>query len=276
MDTARYGRTVKNRLAKSGLAKNPTVQVAYRKIQERRSPTRPDLIFVLGSQRSGTNVLRQSLSLDPYVQGFNEKKNSELYVGWALRPEPEIRSVLARFDNTVLLKPIQSVIRRPVADFLAEFNDYNLKVAWIYRDPVAVFRSRGERWSYKAQAGPFITEWNRINASVLDANDPRVLVVCYDQLTSDSKVFKALCQNLGIKGENLFHSSRPVEEVESSLSEQDVADIRKATVKTLDRLDAAAARFLAANVLTDPGEDSEDGPDPEKSAEKSGQASTAG
>ncbi len=271
MDTARYGRTVKSRLAK-----NPTVAAAYKKVQQRRGLAKPDLIFVLGSQRSGTNVLRQSLSLDPYVQGFNERKNSEFYVGWALRPEPEIRPVLARFQHTVLLKPIQSVIRRPVGDFLNEFKDYNLKVAWIYRDPVAVFRSRGERWSYKAEAGPFITEWNRINKSVMDANDPRVSVVCYDQLTSDSTVFKALCQHLKIKGENLFHSGRPVEEVESSLSEDDVAEIRKATVETLDRLDAAAAQFLAANKVAEGGEDSEDGPAPEKSAEKSGQPSATG
>lgn len=266
MDTARYGRTVKSRLAK-----NPTVQAAYRKVQERRGGAKPDLIFVLGSQRSGTNVLRQSLSLDPYVQGFNEKKNSELYVGWALRPEPEIRAFLSRCPHTVLLKPIQSVIRRPVADFLAEFNDYNLRVAWIYRDPVAVFRSRGERWSYKAEAGPFITEWNRINKSVMDANDPRVAVVCYDQLTADPRVFKALCQNLGIKGENLFHSGRSVEEVESSLSEDDVADIRKQTHQQLERLDAAAAAFLEANKLLDVGEDADDG-----SAPKAAQTSTTG
>ena len=70
-------------------------------------------------------MLRQSLSLDPYVQGFNERKNSELYIGWSLRPEPEIRPFLSRFRNTVLLKPIQSVIRRPVADFLAEFDEYH-------------------------------------------------------------------------------------------------------------------------------------------------------
>ena len=161
------------------------------------------------------------------------------------------------------------MIRRPVADFLAEFDDYNLRVAWIYRDPVAVFRSRGERWSYKAEAGPFITEWNRINKSVMDANDPRVAVVCYDQLTADPRVFKALCQNLGVKGENLFHSGRSVEEVESSLSEDDVADIRERTHQQLERLDAAAAAFLEANKVLDvAGED--------EAAPKSAQASTTG
>lgn len=259
MDAARYGQTVKGRLAK-----NPTVQAAYLEYKRRRHLVKPPLIFVLGSQRSGTNVLRQSLSLDPYTSGFNERKNNELYVGWALRPEPEIRDFLVRFEKTVLLKPIQSVIRRPVADFLAEFDDYPLKVAWIYRDPVAVFRSRGERWSYKSEAGPFIDEWNRINKSAMDANDPRIGVVCYDQLTTDPTVFHALNTWLGIKGENLFNAGKTVEEVEGSLSAEDVADIRKQTGEQLERLDAAAAKFLAANKSTDDGDDEGDGPSPAK------------
>jgi hypothetical protein len=254
MDSAR-------RSVRARVAKDPTMQAVYQSIQVRRGRLKPNLIFVLGSQRSGTNVLRQSLSLDPYVQGFNERKNSELYIGWSLRPEPEIREFLSRFRHTVLMKPIQSVIRRPVADFLAEFDGYDLKVAWIYRDPVAVFRSRGERWSYKSEAGPFIDEWNRINASVMDANDPRVAVVNYDQLAANPTVFHTLCNFLGIRGENLFHSGRPVAEVESSLSEADVADIRKQTGEQLDRLDAAAVRFLEVNSSANSEEDG-DGPDP--------------
>ena len=130
-----------------------------------------------------------------------------------------------------------------------------------------MFRSRGERWSYKSEAGPFIDEWNRINASVMDANDPRVAVVNYDQLAANPTVFHTLCNFLGIRGENLFHSGRPVEEVESSLSEADVADIRKQTVEQLTRLDAAAAAFLAANSSASTDEEG-DGPDP--SAAKDG------
>src|SRR5690349_8388315 len=94
------------RRVKGMVAKDPTVHAVVQSIKVRRGLLKPNLIFVLGSQRSGTNVLRQSLSLDPYVQGFNERKNSELYVGWALRPEPEFREFLSRFRTTVLLKPI--------------------------------------------------------------------------------------------------------------------------------------------------------------------------
>jgi hypothetical protein len=257
MNTAPQLDAVKKRLAKS-----PTVKKIWAKISP---PVLPNLIFVLGSQRSGTNVLRQSLSLDPWTQGFNERRKSELYIGWALRPEPEIRDYLYKCQgNTVLLKPIQSVIRRPVAEFLSEFDDYNLKVAWIYRDPVAVFRSRGERWSYKAEAGPFIEEWNRINKSAMDANDPRIAVVCYDQLASDPKVFHALCAFLGIRGENLFNAGRSVEEVESALSAEDVAEIRKATSEQLARLEAAAAKLLDSYRESAAGDEEGDGPDPSK------------
>src|SRR5690349_24996636 len=121
METPQFGRQVKSRLAKS-----EALQVANRHIKERRELIRPPLIFVLGSQRSGTNVLRQSLSLDPYTHGFNERKINEWYVGWALRPEAELRPMLQKFRHTVLFKPIQNVIRRPVADFLAEFSEYEL------------------------------------------------------------------------------------------------------------------------------------------------------
>jgi hypothetical protein len=222
-----------------------TVLGHYRKLKNRvRSDRRPSLIFVLGSQRSGTNVLRRSLSLDPHVQGFNERKNDDFYSGWALRPEPEIRPLLESYQHTVLLKPIQSVIRRPVAEFLDEFRDYEFRVVWIYRDPLAVFRSRGKRWSYKANAAPFIREWNRVNSSALDAQDERMAVVCYDQLAEDESAFRALCNWLGVRGEYLFHPTRPHESVASGLSADEVAEIRTHTTETLERLHAAAARFL--------------------------------
>lgn len=265
------------RLAKNVLRRSELASAAYRHHLEQNGRVVPPLIFVLGSQRSGTNVLRQSLSLEPLVHGFNERENNEFYVGWALRPEYEIRPILSKLRHTVLFKPIQNVLRRSVADFLAEFEDYELKVAWIYRDPVAVFRSRGERWSYKAESGPFIEEWNRINKSAMDAEDPRIGVVCYDQLTTDPTVFHALNTFLGIKGENLFNSGRSTREVESSLSAADVADIRRQTVEQLNRLDEAAAKFLATWRDGTSGEDEGgDGPDLSKFSEPAAvQASAA-
>lgn len=208
---------------------------------------------MLGSQRSGTNALRQSLSLDPYVRGFNERKSDELYEDWKLRPEAEIRSFLAQQPRTVLLKPIKSVIDRPLADFLAEFADYRLKVAWIYRDPVLVFVSRRKRWSYLDDLSQFVEEWNRVNRSALDAGDPRVAVVSYadliadpprihhhlpgDEERRDRTVFGRLARFLGARGEYLFRgdSSRAYDE----LRPDEIRQIQQGTAATLADLEAA-------------------------------------
>ena len=164
------------------------------------------LIFILGSQRSGTNALRRSLSLDPYVMGFNESKTSELYEEWKLRPEPVIRRRLSSLPGTVLLKPIQSVLDRDVADFLADFVHYRLDVVWIYRDPVNVYASYANRWPTRADHRRFVVDWNRINASAIRAaqENPRITVVRYEDLVADRRVFSQLGRRLGVRGEYLF------------------------------------------------------------------------
>ncbi len=215
-------------------------------ISKLRRGRRPALIFVLGSQRSGTNALRQSLSLDPYVMGFNERANSELYARWKLRPEPEIRGFLRSCaPHKVLLKPIQSVFKTPVAEFLAPFADYDLKVAWIYRDPVAVFRSRSARWTDRNDAARFANEWNRINSSALDANDPRIGVVSYDRLLQGGPSFGAMNRFLGTRGDNLFRATRSKAEILDEVGEANAERIGAETAATLARMDAAADAFLA-------------------------------
>lgn len=197
----------------------------------------PRLIFVLGSQRSGTNAIRQSLSLDPYVRGFNERESNNLYEDWKLRPEPEIRRFLQQQPGTVLLKPIKSVIDRPVAEFLTEFADYAYKVVWIYRDPVLVFGSRSKRWSYLDDVDQFLEEWNRVNRSALDAADERMAVVHYADLIERREVFYAVCRFLGVRGEYLFRpdESRAYEEID----QVDIKRIQESTADTLQALDAA-------------------------------------
>jgi hypothetical protein len=205
----------------------------------RRVVGRPRLIFVLGSQRSGTNALRQSLSLDPWVRGFNEHKSNRLYDNWVLRPEPEIRWFLRRQPGTVLLKPIRSVIDRPVSEFLAEFADYRYEVAWIYRDPVLVFASRRRRWAFLDDVEHFTTEWNRINRSALAARDDRMAIVSHADLIADRAVFEGLCGFLDVNGEYLFRreTSRAYEEVDGG----DIDRIHKATAETRAALDGARA-----------------------------------
>jgi hypothetical protein len=202
-----------------------------------RAAGRPPLIFVLGSQRSGTNVLRQSLSLDPWVRGFNEHPSNRLYQDWKLRPEPEIRGFLRRQPGTVLLKPIRSVIDRPVGEFLAEFAAYRYTVAWIYRDPVLVFASRRKRWSYLDDVDRFVEEWNRINRSALDARDERMVVVRYGDLTASRDLFAALCGRLGVHGEYLFRGDAG--RGHADVAAADVERIRSATARTCADLDRA-------------------------------------
>lgn len=204
-----------------------------------RAVGRPPLIFVLGSQRSGTNALRQSLSLDPWVRGFNEHRSNRLYNDWQLRPEREIRWFLRKQSGTVLLKPIRSVIDRPVGEFLAEFGDYRYKVAWIYRDPVQVFASRRRRWPYLENVDQFIGEWNRINRSALAAHDDRMAIVSHDDLIAGGDVFDGLCRFLGVNGENLFRSQ--ANRAHEDVDERDIQRIGSATAETRAALDSARA-----------------------------------
>jgi hypothetical protein len=196
------------------------------------------LIFVLGSQRSGTNALRRSLSLDPDVAGYRERESSDFYHDWKLRPEAEIRPLLLRHSRPVLLKPIGSVIHRPVSAILREFAQYPMKAAWIYRDPVNVFASQRERWPHRGDVDEFCIQWNRVNGSALEITaDPRVAVVRYEDMLHDGQLFHRLSAVLGVKGENLFRFEPHSRYEEPHRSE--VERIRRATGGTLERLDAA-------------------------------------
>ena len=203
----------------------------------RRVAGGPPLIFVLGSQRSGTNALRQSLSLDPWVRGFNEHRSNRLYDNWMLRPEREIRWFLRRQPGTVLLKPLRSVIDRPVNEFLAQFAGYRYKVAWIYRDPVLVFASRRRRWPSLDDVERFVDEWNRINRSALATRDDRMAVVSCADLIADRTVFEGLCGVLDVNGEYLFRreTRRAYEELDGG----EIERIQKATNETRTELDRA-------------------------------------
>lgn len=197
----------------------------------------PRLVIVLGSQRSGTNALRRSLSLDPLVRGFNEAETGPLYDQWRLRPEPEIRAFLREQGPTVLLKPIVNVTDRPVAEFLDDFSDYEQSVVWIYRDPVAVYGSRVKRWDYRRDVNVFVREWNRVNSSALESAGKRLVVVRYEDLVASRKVFLRLGRKLGVRGEYLFRpdESRAYEE----LPGETIDRIVQGTKRVLRSLDAA-------------------------------------
>ncbi len=70
-----------------------------------------------------------------------ENVDSPFYKNFRLRPEAEIRPLLAQIRGTVLLKPISETFDRSVKEVLAEYKNYQLRVVWIYRDLVNVLYS---------------------------------------------------------------------------------------------------------------------------------------
>lgn len=206
------------------------------------SGDRLPLRMVLGAMRSGTNALHRCLSLDPRVSGYNEAGEDEFHVNWRLRPEPEIRPLLRAIQNTVLLKPIQNVRHVGLTDIFDEFGDYELKVAWIYRDPVNVFASAGRHWPDSRLADPefFCADWNLVNARGLEALERHageVAVVRYEDLAADYGVFKVLCAFMDIRGVYLFRTDS--DGGRRSLSDGLRRAVEAGTSDTLAALDAA-------------------------------------
>ena len=111
-------------------------------------PTRShELIMVMGVQRSGTNVLFDSLATDKTLNVFPEDIDSAFYCNFLLRPLSELAPLIERALGRILLKPISETGRRSLAEMAEEYRSYQLHFVWIYRDPVNVFGSmRRERW----------------------------------------------------------------------------------------------------------------------------------
>src|SRR5207302_6464742 len=111
-------------------------------------PTRShELIMVMGAQRSGTNVLFDSLATDRTLSAFPEDIDSAFYCNFRLRPLPELAALIERAPGRILLKPISETGTRSRVEVAEEYRSYPLHFVWIYRVPVNVFNSmRRERW----------------------------------------------------------------------------------------------------------------------------------
>jgi hypothetical protein len=111
-------------------------------------PTRAhELIMVMGVQRSGTNVLFDSLATDRTLSAFPEDIDSAFYCNFRLRQLSELAALIERAPGRILLKPISETGTRSLVELAQEYRSYPLRFAWIYRDPVNVFDSmRRERW----------------------------------------------------------------------------------------------------------------------------------
>jgi len=213
---------------------------------------RKKLIMIMGVQRSGTTALFEALAGAPGVSPRHESPSDEIYDDYFLRPEPEIRSVLHALPGTVLLKPVRESERRTPLEVAVEYRDYDLRLVWLYRDPVNVYHSYVRLgWSGDSpdQASWFAAHWAKRNAdalSALDSCQKQLLFVSYDDLTNDSNLTSALAKELSICSSMSlrrdFSGGRKV----LPASMQKIIDLPTAPVRKA----LAAARSIRPHLLT--------------------------
>lgn len=208
------------------------------------------LVMVMGVQRSGTTALFRSLALDWDLIGIDES-DEKAFDNFFLKPEQEIRPILNALPGAVLLKPISETFIRSVADVFEEYKAYDLKVIWIYRDPIKVFYSRYIKGWVKLDTTSivsFIRSWNRRNSLMLQClpvYSSEIAIVSYDDLITDSQVFYDLCDYFDLHGMYLFRQDSSTGR--KNLSKTYKAMIDVATFPVLNQL-KRARRFKPQQV----------------------------
>lgn len=166
---------------------------------------RKKLVMIMGVQRSGTTALFDILAEAPDVSPREESAGDEIYDHYFLRPEPEIRGLLHALPGTVLLKPVRESERRSPLEVAEEYRDYDLRIIWLYRDPVNVFHSYVRHgWSDESHdyASEFASEWSSRNQAAVAAAKrlgDRLLVVNYEDLTTHRSLVFDLAESLGLR-----------------------------------------------------------------------------
>jgi hypothetical protein len=202
-----------------------------------------ELIMVMGVQRSGTNVLFDSLATDRTLSAFPEDIDSGFYCNFLLRPLSELAALIERAPGRILLKPISETGRRSLAEVAKEYRSYPLRFVWIYRDPVNVFDSmRRERWlaADEIDQPAHIRGWRKRNEYALQFHQQcpeQIAIVRYEDLCFDPAVFRQLTRSLGLDCNSYFRK-------DSAQGRKHVAvvaqrNIDAGTGDTLGALDAA-------------------------------------
>ena len=169
-----------------------------------------ELIMIMGAQRSGTNALFDSLATDKTVTAFSEDIDSAFYYNFVLRPVSELAPLIERASGRILLKPINEMDRRSLADVAEEYRSYRLRFVWIYRDPVNVLDSmRRERWlaSEDIDQPGQICAWRKRNEYALQFQrqcPEQIVIVRYEDLCLDRAVFRQLTRWLGLNCKSYF------------------------------------------------------------------------
>ena len=171
---------------------------------------RKRVIMIMGVQRSGTTALFDVLAKCPGVSPRHESAGDEIYDDYFLRPEPQIRAVLQSLPGTVLLKPVRESERRSPLQVAEEYRDYDLRIIWLYRDPVNVFHSYVRLGWCEAAEGPaywLANQWADRNIKALASARQlgnRLLVVRYEDLTSNPAMARTLGTSLGLEVSESF------------------------------------------------------------------------
>jgi hypothetical protein len=202
-----------------------------------------ELIMVMGVQRSGTNVLFDSLATDRTLSAFPEDIDSAFYCNFLLRPLSELAPLIERARGRILLKPISETGKRSLAEVAEEYRSYQLHFVWIYRDPVNVFDSmRRERWlaADEIDQPAHIRGWRKRNEYALQFQQQhreQIAIVRYEDLCLDPAVFRQLTRWLGLDCNSYFRKDGAQGRKQMTVVAQ--RNIDAGTGDTLSALDAA-------------------------------------
>lgn len=214
------------------------------------------VIIIMGVQRSGTTALFETLATDLGLTAYHEHPDNALYYDYYLRPEPEIRAILQAAPGAVLLKPVKESNKRGVEAVFEEYAAYDLRIVWLYRDPVNVIHSwvcKG--WTTQANAIPVALEWvarNQAMLEVMAAFQDRLIIVRYEDLLQEAAVLERLKSSLGLTGQSTLRTDSNAGR--TNVPERLQALIDQITGRTLALLDQA--RTLRPGAADDQGSSS--------------------
>ena len=171
------------------------------------------LVMILGFQRSGTTAMFETLASSPGVSPRHEEADDDIYDDYFLRPESQIRPLLAALPGTVLLKPVRESRRRSPLEVATEYSDYDLSIIWLYRDPVNVFQSWLEKGWVKSMPQEFASHWMTRNEGCLDSRDAlgdTLIMVRYEDLVAHPACMEDLAGRLGLAVQSTLRADRNV------------------------------------------------------------------
>lgn len=210
------------------------------------------IVMILGVQRSGTTALFQAFAAARGVIPCEESPQDDLYDEFFLRPEPAIRAAIRDRPGTILMKPVRESERRGPAGIAREFSrqaGYDLRMVWMYRDPVNVFDSYVRRgWTVPTEeaAREFAIQWRRRNLGAIEdapALGPGFLILRYEDLSDDPTLVGQVAEAIGLATPGAYGTDKA--SGRHALDPKIRAVIDEVTRETRARLDGARFRGAA-------------------------------